>query len=147
MADVAIVWDPANGRGDIIMAGADLKGDPTLETAVLISLFTDRQAADDDVIPDGSGDPRGWWGDAYSDYPIGSKLWLRMRSKATAQVLQDVKDDCIEALSWMQDVGLAAAIDVETEWTQPTMLGVLITIHKPAGPPAKFAFQLAWQGV
>lgn len=147
MADVAIVWVPANGRGDIVMAGADLQGDSTLETAVLVSLFTDRQAAEDDAIPDGSGDPRGWWGDDYSDYQIGSKLWLRLRSKATAQVLQDVRDDCLEALAWMQDVGLAAGIDVLTEWTQPTMLGALVTIHKPTGQPVKFAFQLAWQGV
>lgn len=147
MADVAIVWSPALGTGDIVMAGADLLGDPTLVTAVLVSLFTDGQAADDDVIPDGSGDPRGWWGDDYSDYPIGSKLWLRQRSKLTPDVAQAVQDDCLEALAWMQDIGLVAGIDVLTQLTPPSQLGVQVTLHKPMGPSVKLAFQLAWQGV
>ncbi|WP_235210433.1 phage GP46 family protein [Caballeronia sordidicola] len=37
---------------------------------MLNSLFTDRQARADDVIPDGSDDPRGWWRDTDPLHPI-----------------------------------------------------------------------------
>ncbi|HFV5416512.1 TPA: phage GP46 family protein, partial [Escherichia coli] len=53
-------------RGDITVTHNGLSRDEGLVTQVLICLFTDARADDDDVIPDGSGDPRGWPGDTYS---------------------------------------------------------------------------------
>ena len=60
-----------------------------LQTAILISLFTDAQASPDDMIQDGSGDPRGWWGDLGSSKPIGSKLWLLGRAKQTTRCARE----------------------------------------------------------
>jgi phage gp46-like protein len=75
--DIALVWDPAKRRADLALAGGDLAADNGLTTSVILSLFCDRRAADDDVLPDdavdlngrlvrqGAGDRRGWWGDWY----------------------------------------------------------------------------------
>ena len=84
MADLTIEWSEASNRGDLVLAGAALLMGLDLQTAMLISLFSDRQAAPGDVIPDGSNDPRGWWG----DNTIGSRLWLLSRSKQTQDTLQ-----------------------------------------------------------
>ena len=68
---------------------------------MLISLFTDRLAAADDVIPDNTNDRRGWWGDLGEDFLIGSRLWLLARAKLTSDVPLKCKDYITEALAWM----------------------------------------------
>ncbi|WP_234448239.1 phage GP46 family protein [Komagataeibacter oboediens] len=68
---------------------SDLALDNPLKSAVMVSLFTDRVApqqptSDDTAVgiqsptgPTGAAtaDWRGWWGDAFADRPIGSRLW------------------------------------------------------------------------
>ena len=147
MSDITTVWDVANGRGDWVLVPPDLLSGSDLETAVLISLFTDRIADPDDKIPDGSGDPRGWWGDLGADRPIGSKIWLRLRSKETDQTLALVKGDIEAALEWLLDDGVASAVAVLTEWTRPTMLGAKIDIDQPGIGRATFRFAWVWNGV
>ena len=63
MSDTSTIWRDFT-RGDWVMNGAQLQSGGDLTTAVLISLFTDRQARSDDVIPDGTTDQRGWWADS-----------------------------------------------------------------------------------
>jgi phage gp46-like protein len=118
-----------------------------LETAVLISLFTDRIANADDFIPDGTGDPRGWWGDLDEATPIGSRLWLLDRSKQKQEVLNNARDYIVEALQWLVDDGLVASIDVQTEWTRASFLGAQITLYQPAGPQIPLTYAWAWQQV
>jgi phage gp46-like protein len=63
LADLALTWDEQQGAADLALIDNDLASDRGLETAVLLSLFTDRRAQPDDVPP--SGDPadrRGWCG-------------------------------------------------------------------------------------
>ena len=122
--------------GDGLVSGQDLY------TAVLISLFSDAEAAPDDVIPDGSGDPRGWWGGT-----IGSKLWLRARSKATPTLLALVKADIAQALQWLIDDDVVAAIDVTTEFTRPSMLGARIILRRRDGARAALSFSRLWETV
>jgi phage gp46-like protein len=55
--------------------------DEGLVTLVLVCLFTDTRADADDVIPDNSGDPRGWPGDTFSTDPWGqSSGYLTVKS-------------------------------------------------------------------
>ena len=69
MIDIALTFDPATFEFDLALAGAgdarDLQGDDGLLTAVIISLFTDARAHDDDPLPDErvgvTSDKRGWW--------------------------------------------------------------------------------------
>lgn len=146
--DIATVWVPAASRGDWAVLGPDLRSGADLETAVLISLFTDRRADPDDVIPDGSGDPRGWWGDLGEDRPIGSKLWLLERAKQTEPVRLRAKDYVDQALAWLVQDGIAAAVETQVTWNRPGGLAVVARILEPDGSlKAEFAYQWAWEGV
>lgn len=118
-----------------------------LETAVLISLFTDRRADPEDRLPDGSQDPRGWWGDQGKDRPIGSKIWLRMRSKRTTETLQIVKGDIQEALQWLLDDGVVATIDVTTQWDGPGFLAAVVTLSQVSGTAQALRYSWAWKDI
>jgi phage gp46-like protein len=146
MSDITTAWDVANGRGDWVLIGAMLETGDDLQTSVIISLFTDRVAAPDDVIPDGSTNPRGWWGDMAGDprYPIGSRLWLLDRSPQTQDVLNRCNDYCAEALQWLIDDGVAASVDIDAYFPASQMLGVVIGINKQDGTTVPMKFQWAW---
>lgn len=147
MPDIATIWQPAEGRGDWRLAGPDLVSGSDLETAVLISLFTDRQADADDVIPDGSGDRRGWWGDLGRTRPLGSKLWLLERAKQSEQTRLRALDYCREALDWMVEDGIAESVTVQASWQRGGFLGVQVLMVEPSGRDVVFNYQWAWQGV
>lgn len=169
MTDIATTWDVGRGTADwrrslpeqltwtdeVGNSIIDENGSPVssqftpgeglaigddLLTAVLISLFTDAQAGDDDAIQDGSGDPRGWWAG-----PIGSKIWLRVRSKATLLTLALVKNDVAQALAWLIEDDVVAAIDVDTEWTRPGLLGTRVIIRRNDGTRRALAFGRVWE--
>lgn len=148
MPDIATIWDVNAGQGDWAVEGADLARNDDLETAVLLSLFTDRRAAPEDVIPDGSGNPRGWWGDAGRSRPLGSKLWLLDRAKQTEETRLRAKDYAEDALAWLIEVGIAASITVEAEWQRAKMLGLRVVLFEPDGTELRvFNYQWAWKGV
>lgn len=152
MSDIKTVWNPVLGAGDWLMAGPELAAGDDLYTAVLISLFTDRVAAADDVIPDGSTDRRGWWGDVQPDGsfdPIGSRLWLLSRSKSpTTAILNQAVNYAKEALQWMIDDGVASGVDVQASWNAPNYLAMVVTISQADGTnPASYKFQLLWQEI
>lgn len=118
MTDFATILSP-NLTFDWAIADGDIAVDDGLDTAVAISLFTDRLANADDALPDNTGDRRGWWGDAYldpladgsSDH-IGSRLWLLSRAKQIPETAQQAQAYCEEALQWLIDDGVAAAVTV-----------------------------------
>lgn len=141
MSDITTVWNATSG--DWVLSGADLESGDDLTTAVVISLFTDRVAQADDVIPDGSGDPRGWHGDDPAS-PIGSRLWLIFRAKRTQQTLTDAQSYAQEALQWLVDDGVVAAIDVYVEWQAPSMLAMRVTLFKNDGTQQALAYAWVW---
>ncbi len=98
--DIQMKFDAATQRGDFAILGGDLAIDHDLETAILISLFTDRRADDGDTITDGTDDRRGCWMDALTDEPLGSRLWLLRREKITAETVERVKEYIEESLLW-----------------------------------------------
>lgn len=116
--DIKMIWDEEIMEGDLDYFGGDLIRESGLETAVLMSLFTD-QRVDDENLLDDLNDKRGWWGDKvtteYPDDAIGSRLWLLERQKITQQVVNLVKIYIQEALEWMIEDGVASEIKVTTE--------------------------------
>ena len=141
MSDIRTTWRV--DRGDWALSGSVLASGGDLFTAVAISLFTDREATTDDVIPDGSGDPRGWWADGL-EVKIGSRIWLLARSKRTQQVLLRAQDYAREALQWMIDDGVVAQFGVITEWTARNTLGVQIIAYRSNGQTEAMNFAWAW---
>jgi len=147
--DITISWDAARSHGDWMLAGADLLTGSDLATAMLISVFTDAMAAPDDVIPDGTGDARGWWGDQFDpEHPIGSKLWLLDRAKQTQETLNRAYDYLAEALQWLIDDGVVARFDIEVGWVRETFLGAKVTAYAPSGASLHTGQYLwAWNGI
>ncbi len=149
MSDFKIVWDVANARGDWTLIAGDIATGDDLETALLLSLFTDAEAGPDDEIPDGSSDRRGWWGDDDSndgEGPTGSRLWLLARRKSpTDKTLTDAYDYVVEAIQWLIDTGVVARFDVAAQWVKSDMIGIVIVAHPPGGGDP-MTFSWAWPG-
>ncbi|MDE3022268.1 MAG: phage GP46 family protein [Pseudomonadota bacterium] len=147
MSDISTVWNPAQGYGDFSIAGTQLQSGNDLQTAIFISLFSDRMANPDDVIPDGAGDPRGWWGDLGQDFPIGSRLWLLDRSKLTQSVANQARDYIQEALQWLIDDEVVASFDITTQIINSITLGAQIVAHKQDGTTVAIKFSWAWKNM
>lgn len=133
----------SNGLIDLKITDSGLATEETLETAVIVSLLTDRRANTDDALPDGrasSGlippDRRGWAGDALSDVDgdrIGSRLWLLSREKQTEQTRLRAIDYAEEALQWLIDDGHAVSVSIEAEWSERGRLDMEIDIGLASG--------------
>jgi phage gp46-like protein len=141
MADITTIWNGTTG--DWQVGGAALSSGDDLATAVLISLFTDRQISADETAPDGTDDPRGWWGDE-GQYLIGSRLWLLERAKRTQDTLTLAQSYIEEALQWMVDDGIVARFAVYVEWTRDQMLGAQVTAYRTDGATKAMNFAWAW---
>lgn len=147
--DIAVQWNNLLGRGDFFMAGADLGQGADLQSAFLLSIFTDAPAKDDDVIPDGSTDRRGWWGDddPNDPYPTGSRLWLLERSKLTDDVAKLARDYAAEALQWMLDDGVVADFSFSTTIRHPGQLWLTVTAYRTKGNRTATNFAWTWTGI
>lgn len=115
-ADLAIA-DPVE-----TMNRGGLRSREALQTAVLIQLFSDARARDEDVLPDMlDPDRRGWWGDSVGRVPeqgqanIGSRLWLLRRSPLTPDTAVIAAEMVHEALQPIVDQGAVSHFEVETE--------------------------------
>lgn len=128
--------------GDLVLENSDLALDEGLNTAILVSLFTDRRAAVSDELPDPAGSRRGWWGDGLNgDNDLtGSRLWLLTRRKATPETRRLYEEYTREALAWMIKDGLAEKIDVSGRWLVMGLLAVTVVITRPGGGRQKFDY-------
>lgn len=139
MQDLAVIW--VNGAGDLSIDGHDFEVDESLTTAVILSLFTDRAVAEDE-LEDGMQN-QGWWGDSYSDEPWGSKLWLLRRKKSSEEVVNDAEDYAYEALDWLMNDGFIDSIIVNASRESSTnsavkdMLVLNIQLSPSNGEPQR----------
>lgn len=144
--DLAISYNPVLQCFDLALQGTDLATDDTLASAVLVSLLTDRLAADYEVEP--GQDRRGWWADAYADnnHKTGSRLWLLERQKQLPAVLKQCQQFCEEALGWMVEDGLAKAITVTVFVPRTGWLVAIISLQINAqARTLRFAFDQSTQ--
>jgi len=131
-----------------VLATYALELEDTLSTAVIISLFTDRRAGRDDVLPLNQTNRRGWVGDEFMGDGFdtrtdawGSMLWLCYVTKLTADVLERARFAAQEALAWMVRDGIASRVDVTAEWVGER-LAVRPTIYQ-AGQAAP-VYDVLW---
>lgn len=146
--DVALIMKEMGA--DLSLENLALVQDDTLQTAVVLSLFVDRRAEDDDELPDNTGNRRGWWADTYADVPddrIGSRLWLLSREKQLSSVLARAKEYAEEALAWLVEDGVAESVTVETWWVRMGVMGLLVKIYRPNAPAIDYKFDYLWEGI
>lgn len=80
----------------------DLVTTDSLDSALFVSLFTDRRARPDEVAE--AIKRRGWDGDLIADIPddrIGSGLWLYEQRRLTPDVVNGVRAEAELALTWL----------------------------------------------
>ena len=154
--DIALIWNPANGRADFAMdaTGTDLLMDDGLQTSVIISLFCDRLADAADTIPDGTADRRGWWGDT----PLpnvtdpaggldltGSRLWLLARALQVTETLRKAETYAKESLQWMIDDGVAGSVTASAIFpaSPPNALELTVSINQAGATNQGYTFTWA----
>lgn len=146
MADAAMVMTEFGG--DLVLFGFDLERDDGLETAVIISLFTDRRASAEQIPPEYSQDDlRGYWGDitnASATDQTGSLLWLLAREKQLPQILSRAEQYCREALAWMIDDMVATTISVTASFYSLGVMLLEIDIDRPTGPAVRYRYNYEW---
>lgn len=145
MSDIrTLIDDVTTFAGDWTLSGVDLASDDTIETAIILSLFTDRRAEPGDELPAGETDRRGWWGDAVPEAEgdrWGSRLWLLRREKQTQETLARAREYAREALSWLLDDGHATRLDVQATWARQGLLGLTVEVDLTSGSPFRKAFE------
>jgi phage gp46-like protein len=143
MTDLALFWDNTLFGADLALVDGQLATDDGLRSAIIISLFTDRRAADDDELPEPGADWRGWWADDISEVDgdlIGSRLWLLRRSKLTSKAIGRARDYAREAVAWLIADGVCREIDIATAGIRPDTLAIGITFVRPNGARGRFDF-------
>ena len=146
MGDLALRWDADLGCADVAVEANDLAKEDGLDTAVMLSLFTDRRAEASD-LPEGETDRRGWWGDAVPIVDgdrIGSRLWLLAREKELATVLPRAEEYAREALKWLVDDLVAVRVEVTASIPRRGVLGLSVAIYRPQADPTSYRFGDAW---
>ncbi|MDE2098624.1 MAG: phage GP46 family protein [Patescibacteria group bacterium] len=136
MSDITSLWNAQTQRCDYAIAGGAFQVGADVETAVLISLFTDRLANIDDVLPNARpgypGDRKGWWGDDPRNL-MGSRLWLLNRAKGPMNVAAQAEDYAAEALQWMINDGVVARFDIQAQWVSPNQLNLRVVAYRSNG--------------
>jgi len=125
--DITTFYDVEAVHCDWHVVSGDLASGNDLQTAILISLFTDRLANADDEF-DGN-DRRGWWGDG--EYRIGSRFWLLQRQKLTTDVALKAEQYAKEALQWLVDDGVVKTIQIQARIRWPDRLYLTIEYTRP----------------
>lgn len=141
--DIELSFDAAAMCGRCRLERGDLATGDGLKTAIIISLFTDSRARDDDDIDDPS-DPRGCWIETFEGQ-FGSRLWELRRQKMVPEVFRRAREYAEEALQWLVDDGVADSIDVDFVAINPRgLLGLLISVHRGAETKK---YQFAWSDI
>jgi phage gp46-like protein len=164
MTDKAIAFDLTRGVFDYAMLGSQLVLDTGLSTSIIMSWFCDKRAGDNDVLPDEQpgpfglnhrrgGDRRGNWGDFMTPaargvlpgqpYPtpafqLGSRFWMFQRRKLTDGLVNEVRIEGADCLSWMKTYGVARDVTVTAKAVGRQTILCKGVITPVVGAPADF---------
>lgn len=148
MTDIRTVFIDFDRGADLALEQFALAADDGLETAIILSLFTDARASNDDPLPFGESDRRGWWADAFPEVDrdrIGSRLWLLQREKQTQATLNRAREYAEEALAWLIADGVARSVEVASFLVRNGVLGLSVVIQRPDASIARFRYETLWK--
>lgn len=151
MADIRSQFDVTALAADWMLVSSGLDVSRDLETAVILSLFTDARAGPDDKLPQGS-DARGWWADWQGEEihgvaRVGSRLWLLAREKQTEEVRLRAEFYAREALQWLLDQKVADSLSLSARWVRTGVLALDIKIVRQGATHEIQPFEWAWDQI
>ena len=128
-----LVRDPDTGL--ILMASTDQERQTAL---TIMSVFSNRLAAEADELPAGTSDRRGYWGDYLLPRiqggvdRLGSKIWTLSRENVLQAVAARAEGFVVESLEWKLLTGEVITVDV-TVVINGERLEVLVIETTPSG--------------
>jgi len=128
---------------DIEVENGDFVIDDGLETALIVSLLSDRRADESQVVQPEFR--RGWIGDLVANligYKFGSHIWLSEQSRLTQETLNSVQDAAEKSLDWMLSSGLILKVVAKASVTSSSSILLNITVTSPDGSVSIKAFNL-----
>ena len=133
-------------HGAAVLATYCLACEQTLQTAVLISLFTDARANADVRLPAGQTDRRGWVGQEYLPrrQAWGSQLWTLYATKSTNQILAQAEFAAQEALAWMVADGLASRVAAQAQWAGAELNRLALRVQIFEGLDSRPVYDVLW---
>lgn len=149
MSDLRFVIQTNSTTADIEILNGDFRQANYLETAVLVSLFSNRRASDDELetYSRGSTKPElnaGLWIDTYRDaIKYGSGFWLLYREKKTQETLSRFEEYSREALQWLIDDGVAKSVNASASFVGD-LLTLIVTITKENNEAFVATFDFVW---
>lgn len=149
MSDLSFIIQANKITADIEIESGDFKQANYLETAVLVSLFSNRRATDDELNTYARGIAKpelneGLWIDTYrSGIQYGSGFWLLARENKKQETLSRFESYSKEALKWVIDDGVAKFVDTEASFSGDQVY-LVITITKENGEQFVATFDFAW---
>lgn len=145
--DVALFFNGETFTGDVLVVAGALGTDDSLETAVFLSIFSDRRADAGDDLPPGETWRRGYAlegvGGVAGDR-FGSKFWLRRRLKQTEETRLLIEQDARDALAWLIEDQVAKEVQVEASWVRMEALGLVVRVARPDGRKETHRWQIPW---
>lgn len=142
--DLKFQQDP-DGIFDLVIEGGDLAVLDGLESALLVSLFSDRRADESEI-----GDPmkrRGWIGDLVADDQRdrhGSGLWLFEQARLTDDVVVGLRTEAEQCVDWMQDAGLTTHATATVQAVPSRREArIVLTLNFLNGATSDYAYDLA----
>ncbi len=127
------------GRGPLRVLDGDFLPE-RIEDLIAMSLFTWRRALDDDPIAEGQS-RQGWW----ADPTFGSRLYELLEQAITDKTLVDARQFAEEAVAWLVDAGIVAAVAVEVERWRTSGVAFRLGFSRPQDPQNRQRFALLWE--
>lgn len=131
--------DQSKGYFDIVFEDGQIKPTEGFDTAIFISLFSDKRASDSE-----QSDPlkrRGWIGDIGQIDQIGSKLWFLEQARINTSTLNKAVDFAQKGLAWFVEDSLAKKIEV-TGRLEPNTVILSVIITTPDNKTINFSVDI-----
>jgi len=134
-------------RGDFLVGNE-------LETAVIMSLFSDSRAEDDEYIRYSSNFQRpplnrGFWVDTYRNTVMGSGLWLLEREKRLQSTLVQAETYASDCLQWLIRDGVCKSINVTAEFdaTNQEVLNLDVVLTRQDEETTTLQYAYVWDTI
>lgn len=140
MQDFAIQQEENGTAFDLTVNGQDFGSVDGLETTVALYLFTDARASASQEQQ--ASKRRGWLGNIFRLFDLGSLLWLLIQVRNTQEIRNKAKQYAINALEPLIADGLASEVNVDVVQINTKGIRLDIEIIVKIGEVKKFTFWL-----